>query len=216
MAIGLLLIGGVAALVGGIVVLSARAEARRVESLRAAAAAMGFQFAESVEPSALGAFPLFERGHSRKARGALSGVTAGRPVTICDYQYTISSGKNSQRHRQTIAVFADAGAGQPDFELGPQNFLHRIGKVFGYQDIDFDGDEEFSSAFLLRGGDEAAIRRCFTPSVRAAFRNHPGWSAQLRDGRLLVFRADRRCQAEEIPVFLAEALRLAAALPPSA
>ncbi len=208
----LLIVGGFA-LVGGIIYLVWRAEKKRTEAMRAGAAAMGFAFAEQADPGELGGFPLFERGHSRKAKNLLSGETAGRPVTVCDYQYTTGGGKNSHTYRQTIAVFPGLVAGEPDFELGPQNFLHSIGKVFGYQDIDFDGDEEFSKEFLLRGEDEAGIRTLFSPSVRAAFRSYEGWSAQTRDGALLVFRSGKTCKPEEIPAFLAQALRLAAAMP---
>jgi len=39
----------------------------------------------------------------------------------------------------------------PFFELKPENTFHKIGQVFGYQDIDFEAFPNFSKGYLLRG-----------------------------------------------------------------
>lgn len=207
----LVIVGGVFALIGGIAWLGWMQEKKRKEAMQAAALALGFTYAETGETQSWG-LPLFERGRSRVARYVLTGETAGNTVTLMDYQYTIGSGKNSQTHRQTVALFPEAGRGLPAFELGPENFLHRIGQVFGYQDIDFDEDPEFSKAFLLRGEDEAAIRKVFTASVRAACGNFTEWTMQCREGRVAVFQPGRRTDPSEIPSFLANALRIVTAI----
>ena len=202
-----LIVAGVVALVGGIIYLAWRAEKKRTEAMAQAATAMRFAFEETADYETLGTFPLFERGRARKAKNVMRGETAGHPVVVTDYSYTISSGKNSHTYSQTVVIFERAAERLPDFELGPENFLHRIGQVFGYQDIDFEGDEEFSKTFLLRGENEDGIRRVFTPAVLAACRNHPDWSVQVRGGRMAVFRAGKRCKPEEVPAQLAAALR---------
>lgn len=209
---GFLVAVGAIGLVGGIIYLAWRADKKRTEAMGQTASAMGFRFAEVEDYETLGDFPLFARGRSRKAKNVMRGETAGHPVVITDYSYTISSGKNSHTYTQTVVIFERAAQGLPDFELGPENFLHRIGQVFGYQDIDFDTDEEFSKQFLLRGEDEAGIRRLFTPSVRAACRNNADWTVQARAGKLAAFRAGKKCKPEEVPVVVAAALRVVTAL----
>jgi len=205
------IIGGALALIGGVAWLGWMQEKKRKEAMQAAALALGFSYSDEESGECHG-LPVFERGRARRARNVLTGETAGNAVTLMDYQYTTGSGKNSQTHRQTIAVFPQAGTGLPDFELGPENFLHRLGQVFGYQDIDFEEDPEFSKAFLLRGSDEKAIRRTFTASVRAACGNFTEWNVQCRGGRIAAFRSRARPEASEIPSFLANALRIVTAI----
>jgi hypothetical protein len=139
----------------------------------------------------------------------MRGSLAGRPAMLMDYQFTTGSGENQTTHRQTVALFPDAGRGLPDFELAPENIFHKIGAVFGYQDIDFESSEEFSKRYLLRGREEDRVRAAFSADALAFFAQAPGWTVQLREGRVAVYRAGRRCRPEEAPSFLAEALRIA-------
>jgi len=204
------------AVAGGVLVSVIIMDRRRLEAMRQAAMMAGFQFEDRLDQNALettvGVLPLFRRGHSRKATSVMRTTRHGKPVVLMDYQFTTGGGKNSHTHRLTVAVFPDSVAGVPDFEIGPENFLHRIGQVFGYQDIDFDEDEEFSKTFLLRGQDEAAIRAAFGPSIRMLFSGLPGWSAEVRAGSLAAYRSDKRCKPEEISAFLESASRIQSTL----
>jgi hypothetical protein len=209
-------IGGTLALIATIVVATQRWEKRRVEELRTVAGAMGFTFHEPAGGDTLapwvGALPLFDRGHSRRALAALEGAIAGTPVVLADYRYVTGSGKNQQTHTQTVAVFTELGRGLPEFELCPEHIFHKIGQVFGYQDLDFEGYEEFSKHYLLRGKDESAVRGVFGPETLSLLGGDPGWTVQACDGRLAVFRARKRVKPPVLPAFLADALRIAGAI----
>lgn len=207
---GALLVVGIIGIVGGAIYLGWRHEKKRTEAMGLAAQALGFQFAERDDGAIAFGFPLCERGHSRKTKNVMTGTSGGRAVVLCDYQYTISSGKNSSTHVQTVAVFTDA-AGLPEFDLAPENVLHRFAGLFGYQDIDFDQAEEFSKAYLLRGPDEAAVRKVFGTEVLTFLSGEKGWSVQSRGGALAVFKSHRRCKPGEAPAFLADCLRIASA-----
>jgi hypothetical protein len=185
-----------------------RWEQKRAEAMAQVAAAMGFRMDDGAA-IASHALPLFDRGHSKSARNGMTGTTADHPVTIIDYRYVIGHGKHRQIHDQTVVIFTELGRGMPDFELAPENFFHKVGQAFGYQDIDFDGSDEFSKQYLLRGPEETSIRSCFSPTVLAFLAGEPGWSAQARGGQLAVFRARSRCKPEEIPSLLADSLRIA-------
>jgi len=204
------MIGGTVALAGGIAWAANRARKARTEAMRLVATTMGFSFEETVSPESLGPFPLMAHGRGRLGRNALTGQLGGRPATICDYRYVVSSGKSSHEVNQTVVVFADNG-GLPDFELRPENVFHKLGAVFGYQDIDFDSNEEFSKRYLLRGQDEDAIRRAFNSSALMLLSSETGWSIQATAGRLLVFRSAKVTEASQVPSFAADALRIAGA-----
>jgi hypothetical protein len=208
-ALAVAMAGGTVALVGGMAWATQRARKARTEAMRVVATTMGFHFAERVSPEALGAFPLMEHGRGREGRNVLTGQLAGRSATICDYRYVVQSGKSSHAVIQTVAIFTDAQGGLPDFELRPENIFHKLGAVFGYQDIDFETNEEFSAQYLLRGQDEAAIRRAFNSSLLMLLSSEPGWCLQATAGRLMVFRSAKVADAAQVPSFAADALRLA-------
>lgn len=200
------------ALGAGIIYAVRRAETKRREALATVAATLGFRFTPGDVALPAGSFPFYERGHSQRAYNLLQGESAGQPVSLFDYRYTTSGGRNQTTLHQTVVVFHKGAEGLPDFELSPENLFHKIGQVFGYQDIDFEDDPEFSTAYLLRGRDEAAIQNLFTRTVRAFLSQHPGWTVQVRGGSVLLCRAARRVNPEDIPTFLADSLSIVSGL----
>ena len=70
--------------------------------------------------------------------------------------------------------WGSAGASLPQFTLGPEGFFARIGQALGWPDIDFSEDEAFSRGYVLKGGDDTAVRALFTPELRAALTSQPG------------------------------------------
>lgn len=213
-ALPILLGAGGLALTGGIIYAVYAAQKRRTEALRMACRMMGFRFEETSEPDELDAFPLHNHGRSRKLINVLRGELGGRPATIGDYSYYVNSGKSGHRVSQTVVLFTTAMSGLPDFDLSPENVLHKLASVFGYQDIDFDTNEEFSKQYLLRGPDEDAIRRAFTPDALMLLAGQPGWTVQAAGGRLLVYRSAKNADPAQLPSFAADALRMAGALSP--
>src|SRR5207302_2233016 len=75
------------------------------------------------------------------------------------------SGKSSQTHRIGGLLWT-VERSLPQFLLTPEGLWARIVAHFGGQDIDFAESPEFSSAYRLRGSDEAAVRALFTAARR--------------------------------------------------
>ncbi len=196
---------GVLGLVAAIIVLTRRAERARGEALQQAGLAMGFSFTAEGDLDqirALGDLPLYGRGHSKRAKNVMAGRTGSDDVTLFDYQYTTGGGKESHTWRQTVALYPGAGRSLPDFVLAPENVFHKLGQLFGYQDIDFDSSPVFSGLYLLRGPDEAAIRSAFSTETRAFFEHEQGWTVEVRTGNVGMYRAGKRVKPEEIGPFL--------------
>jgi hypothetical protein len=214
-----LVVVGVAALVGGLIYFAWMQEKKRTEAMRLAAQAMGFAFEEQGDLDRLrgyGDLPIFDRGHSKRARNVMTGRTADRDVLLFDYRYTVGSGKNSHTYSQTVALYPNGAAGLPDFALAPENVFHKIGQVFGYQDIDFEQSPEFSAHYLLRGDDEMAIRTAFSTDAIAFFAQHHSWHVEVRGGHIAVYRAGRTCKPDEAPAYLADTLRALMTVHPGA
>jgi hypothetical protein len=155
----------VGALLAGSVLLGRRAFRARAEGLTALGRQLGLTFSQSrgsppAPPSLAGDRP------ARHGAFALDGRVDGRETAVFDY--TVGSGKSART--QTVVTLRAEGRPLPSFLLTPETFVDKLAATMGGQDLDFDGDAEFSSSFRLRG-DENAVRQLFGPSVRTRLRD---------------------------------------------
>lgn len=202
-----IILGAVAAVAGGGVLLARAAERKRREALEEFCLMRGLRF-ELERPGAEAALaPLFEpfrSGHSRKWGYTLTGVIGGRPATAFEYRWVTGGGKSSQRHAVHGILWETPGGRLPAFTLGPENLLTRLAGVFGAQDIDFDDSPEFSSAYRSRGEDEAAIRAFLTPELRQYLTLVPGQQIAAGGTRFLWWRRGRLPKPDQMEQFLME------------
>ncbi|NQT63953.1 MAG: hypothetical protein HQ556_13415 [Candidatus Marinimicrobia bacterium] len=208
--IALMIAGGIV-IVAVIIMIVRYYEKKRTEALQAAASAMGLTF--SGRPGAdflptLGAFTLFSQGHSKKAANMMSGIIDGIDMAIFDYRYTTGGGKNSHTHSQTVFLLKSDSLSLPAFSLRPENVFHKIGKAFGYQDIDWDSHPEFSDKYLLRAADEAACREAFSDDILEYYQQRPGLSTEGSGNRLIFFRASKKVKPENLATFLKDGLHV--------
>lgn len=202
-----IVLGGGAVLVAGGVLLARAAERKRREALEGFCLMRGFRF----EPERRGAevalaalAEQFRSGHSRKWGYTLAGVVSGRPITAFEYHWVTGGGKSSHRHSLHGLLWETAGSRLPAFTLGPENLLTRLAGVFGGQDIDFVDSPEFSSAYRLRGDDEAAIRAFLTPELRQYLTLTPGQQIAAGGTRFLWWRSGRLPKPDQLEQFLME------------
>ncbi len=180
---------------------------QRAEDLRSVASSLGLSYvgddsSRAVEVSTA----LFRRGSSRRFRNVMNGAYAGFQVSVFDYSYTVSSGKNSSTFTQTVAAFVQ-DLRLPLFELRPQGFLDRIAEAFVHKDINFESHPVFSKRFVLKGEDEASIRSLFTPALLSAFEMLPPekkWHIEASDRTLLVYHSNITVPPQDIRTFLDE------------
>jgi hypothetical protein len=207
-----------AALVALAVRTTGRARERRrhhAEAMEATAARLGWGYREEIDSHAvpdLSRFELFRQGSGRKLRHLLTSPAGDPRAVIFEYTYAVSNGKSTSTYRQTVYYATGDALRLPSFSLRPENFFHRVGAVFGYQDIDCDRRPEFSRMFLLRGEDEAEVRALFTEPVMAFFERRPGICAAGLGRELLVWRPQRVITPDELESFVAEGAEVSARL----
>jgi hypothetical protein len=152
----------------------------------------------------LAGLPLFSQGRSKRITNLVYGDTDEVALGIFDYRYTTGSGKNSHTYRQTVVCFQSPDIDLPQFELKPQSFLHGIGKLFGYQDIDFESHPKFSKAFILRGTSETAVRKLFTSDLLSFLETKPAVSIEGQGQDLIFYRASHRVKPAQFKDLMAE------------
>jgi hypothetical protein len=209
--IGPLIFGGIVAIAIVIAILSSRADKKRTETLRTVTAPqLGLEFVHTDETgiqSGFTGFNLFTHGRSPVIRNIAYGRIDDVEVILFDYQYTTGSGKNKATIRQTVGFFQSDTLAMPEFVARPENIFHKIGQVFGYQDIDLPMHPEFSRKYILRGVDESGIRDFFTPEVVRFFEDNPGLSVEAKTERFILYRPGKRLKPEQWREWLDKGLK---------
>lgn len=185
---------------------------QRTEAMKKVASRYGYLFTETTDPKSLPAFDLTSRSGSHAVRNSMVGEFQRVPFAYHEYEYTVGSGKNRRTYHQSIVIFDVAEKEIPPFTLDPENMLHKIASMFGYQDIDFATHPKFSSMYLLRGADELAIRNFFHDGRLGFFERHPGLYVEIHDGKLLFYRSGKRVAPTEFLTWLTEAYEVYALL----
>lgn len=207
---------GMALGAGALVWFVVRQRKKRAETLRLRAPALGLEFLGNA-PDAdaavaeLGTFALFMRGVSRYVENRLRGSRDGYDLVLFDYGYTPGSGDTSTW--RTVVRVTSPSLRLPDFTLAPKTLLEDLGEAFGViHPVDFEGHPRISEDYVLRGPDPDAIRGAVGEAALAYLATHRDWSAESRDGRLIVYRENDKVAPERLDAFLAEVLQLVRAL----
>ncbi len=189
------------------VYLAIKAERRRREQLREQAARLGYIFEEErrLESEPFRQLRLFGRGRTRRLNNVLSRKTDGTEILILEFSYRQGSGKQSHHYTVTVFLKRTPHAFIPGFELRPEGITSKIASLFGYQDIDFSEDPEFSSKYLLRGENEERIREIFTMPVRLQLRERTKWSVEGEGEWLAAHRGTERVKPDDLGGFIREA-----------
>lgn len=181
---------------------------KRREALRAIASNMVFSFEPKPSPSPHLDYPrfkLFQIGHSRRGLNLMKGNYLGIHFVIFDYHYTVGGGKHSQHYSQTVAIAHIDDLDLPYFTMGPESFFSKAGKIFGFNDINFDTNEKFSENYKLKGHDEIRIRELFNMQVLYFFE---GKSSKINieavNDQIMVFKPSKKIKTGDISEHLYE------------
>ncbi len=203
---------GIVVFIAALAAMFAFFDRKRRDAVLAVAQSMGLKFeakADHLLGLEFGQLALFNKGHAKKATNLLSGAVEDIELRIFDYQYTIGGGRNSSTHVQTVAVVTVRERNLPAFELRPEGLFHRIGQIFGYQDIDFADYPAFSKRYLLRGADEQAIRSVFTGELIEYLEQRELICIEAVGQYLMVFRHGKRVKPDKLAAFVETAFEVA-------
>ncbi len=186
-------------------------ERKRMLAMAGTCRLMDFTFTANLAKNDLKALeylPIFKQGRGNTGRNRMDGRVGDCDVTVMDFRFVTGSGKNSRTWKQTLVILPDGGSELPDFQLCPENFLHRLGRLFGMQDLNFPEHPEFSKRYLLRGKDEAAVRALFSAELLEFLTQNQGWWVDAQNGTLVVYRKGKTKKPEAVPELVAHALRI--------
>ncbi len=158
---------GIGILVIAIVVaISASFARKRTQAMTASALAMGFTFEGNDKTKAPSlTTTLFTKGSGKAFRNIMTGSSSGAAVTLFDYSYVTSDGRNAQTHAQTVASFSKPGMQMPEFEMQPKGIMGKIVDALSHKNINFDSHPEFSRRYQVRSPEQEMARELFNPTL---------------------------------------------------
>jgi hypothetical protein len=189
-------------------------EKKRSEEMKEFALQQGYTF--TMEPEiddGLKRFKLGRKGHSHKLMNLISRSKRGEKVMVFDYQFIIGYGKNQRFCRQTVIRLTAPNI--PVFILTRERFINKMAEKLGFQDIDFEEDKTFSETFVLKGENEAAIRKQFTSAVRQEALADNTITIECNGDELLFYRPSKYVKVNELLPVMMRAQRFKTALPQS-
>ena len=187
--------------------------AKRRRFLQQLALASGFSFdekAESLPQELLSSLPVFNTGHSQEAFNLLSCDCGGSRLLVFDYTYVTGHGKHKTGHEQTIVVVQGSRL-LARFSLSPEGLGDKFLQLFGYQDIDFPENPEFSRMYLVRGEDELAVRQLFSMEAMMQLQSSPGWTLEGGGQWLALYKTGKLQYMENVEDYIAQARVIASA-----
>ena len=199
-----LLLMGVAGVVAFFLFSSYWAKRRR-QGLERVAQELGFSF--EAKPAGLEAEGFMELPLLKRNTGisyALRGAAGTGEVVVLD----VRTGRGKGAQTQTVALHRLAGKRLPVFEMRPEHILDRLGAAFGYKDINFESNPEFSKRYRLQGLDEMAVRELFHSGRLTFFEQQKGWSVEGAGEWLAVYRPARMLSHTQVRTFLEETGRV--------
>lgn len=184
----------------------------RTAALREIADQIGMEFSEKDDwgmRSLLKDFELFQKGSRRRITNLLHKTTGlmEEKISICDYQYTISTGKSAHTHYQTVFFLQSKDLGLPEMLVYPENFFHKIGSLLGMQDIDFEEWPEFSRKFLVQGN-EWGVRRLMNEDLTKFFLVERHWCLESLGFYLVFYRRKTLVKPQSIKVLFNKGMSL--------
>jgi hypothetical protein len=186
-------------------------EQKRTKAFAQLASDLSFDFSPAGDSGyfdSMSALHLFSQGKHKTWSNLMRGEAGGLAVSIFDYRFTTGSGKSKHTTKQTVICFQFDSPSLPLFSLRPESFWHKVGSWLGMKDINFDTHPKFSSAYLLQGPDEAAIRNVFNSKVLDFFEQNTSLSVEAMGDRLFFYTPGVRVDPKKIHEFMARGFEI--------
>lgn len=163
----------------------------------------GFRHEIEWDTYSLSSFKFFESRPLEYKTNIISGEYEGQNISweICDITFDEGALMAMEVYHTTIKMI-ELPYSIPEFTLESEGIFDkifdRVASMTGQKDIDFPDSTVFSNKLLLKGDDEAAIRKFFTPELIQLFEKEQVYHVESNGSALLIFRALRLARVSEI------------------
>lgn len=200
--IWIVVILGIAAVVGGMLYSAHLAKVRR-EAFASIANTLGMTYFSGRNDSFDERYPFLNKltmGSNRYGYNVISGEYRGNEVCLFDYHYethsTDSKGRRKTHHHYFSFFIMQMNLRCPELVITHENWLSKFAQFFGYDDIDFES-AEFSRSFCVRSTDKKFAYDVCNARMIDYLLDHRDLDIEI-ENHCLTFFYDRCLKPEEI------------------
>lgn len=174
----------------------------------------GFSLADSNQSSGLRQFNLLTKGSLKFLVDRNIHVTnifvkqdSEQKIRLFEYIKARGYGKNRHSTRYTC-VRATLKKDIPDFVLRNENIFDKAGALFGYDDIDFERNEEFSKKYFLKSN-SPNIKMFFSNDLLNFFvREKTDLGVETKGREILLYTEHRPAKVDDYMVMIKDAEKI--------
>jgi hypothetical protein len=143
------------------------------------------------------AFQFAAKGRVNYTYNLITGNFGQIPFEYCEMQYDADLETQSATAELGMMMFRPA-IKPPAFTLEQEGFMDKLAELGGYNDIDFDAYPDFSSKFLLKGENEAAVRQFFGDEMIHLLEKDSQYHIESDGEIIIIYRFDRKIDINKI------------------
>ena len=199
--------------IGGSIYISISRQLKRQKELQVMADSLGFSYNDEQTEKVRELLESSSMLGNEMFFNVLGGTFNGTYFAIGDFNITVGSDSRKRKQYQTYVVIHSGKLTSPNFCLQPESALFRmaeglLNRLTGSVDIDFPTHPDFSDNYFLKGSNEDAVRKFFTPRVLEYFQSHHGLSVEVFNGTLVFFRLGELVKPDDIKALIDNAMEV--------
>ena len=199
--------------IGGSIYISISRQLKRQKELQVMADSLGFSYNDEQTEKVTQLLKSSSILGNEMFFNVLGGTFNGTYFAIGDFNIMVGSDSRKRKQYQTYVVIHSGKLTSPNFCLQPEYALFRMAeglltRLTGSVDIDFPTHPDFSDNYFLKGSDEDAVRKFFTPRVLEYFQANHGLSVEVFNGTLVFFRLGELVKPDDIKTLIENAMEV--------
>ena len=199
--------------IGGSIYISISRQLKRQKELHVMADSLGFSYNDEQTEKVRELLESSSMLGNEMFFNVLGGTFNGTYFAIGDFNIMVGSDSRKRKQYQTYVVIHSGKLTSPNFCLQPESALFRmaeglLNRLTGSVDIDFPTHPDFSDNYFLKGSDEDAVRKFFTPRVLEYFQANHGLSVEVFNGTLVFFRLGELVKPDDIKTLIENAMEV--------
>ena len=203
----------IALAIGGSIYISISRQLKRQKELQVMADSLGFSYNDEQTEKVRELLESSSMLGNEMFFNVLGGTFNGTYFAIGDFNITVGSDSRKRKQYQTYVVIHSGKLTSPNFCLQPESALFRmaeglLNRLTGSVDIDFPTHPDFSDNYFLKGSNEDAVRKFFTPRVLEYFQANHGLSVEVFNGTLVFFRLGELVKPDDIKALIDNAMEV--------
>jgi len=159
-------------------------------------------------------FDLMKEGYEYEVCNVIEAYADDKTSTIRVFDFTYQINKldwdfkdmeveeGKEFHRQTIFYVVSNQMDLPDLDIKPESLWHKVKQFFGWDDVDFDKNQQFSKMYSVTSDDKQKLKSIVSERFMDLLDDEKVWWIEGHDNEMIVFQKDKLVEPAQLDDFL--------------